>query len=107
MIKAAVIGASGYSGAELVKILSGHPGVEISAVTSARFAGKPVSDLYPHLLGATDLSFIEYTPDLAANDVVLLALPHGKAMELAPALMRAGGAKIIDISGDFRVDAAV
>lgn len=107
MIKAAVVGGSGYSGAELVKILAGHPEVELSAVTSTSLAGKPISELYPHFTGALDLSFSTYAPDLAAdNDVVFLALPHGKAMGLAPGLKAAGSAKIIDISGDFRLPVA-
>lgn len=108
MIKAAVVGGSGYSGAELVKILAGHGEVELSAVTSTSLAGKPISELYPHFTGALDLSFSTYAADLAVdNDVVFLALPHGKAMHLAPGLKAAGSAKIIDISGDFRLPAAV
>jgi len=108
MIKAAVVGGSGYSGAELVKILAGHPGVELSAVTSTSLAGESIAALYPNLTGVVDLSFSAYDPALAGgNDVVFLALPHGKAMTLAPALKAGGSAKIIDISGDFRLPPAL
>lgn len=108
MIKAAIIGASGYSGAELVKILTAHPQAEITAITSTSHQGDPIDGLYPHLIGVSDLVFTEFSPDLSAvNDVVFLALPHGRAMELAPALKAAGGAKIIDLSGDFRLPAPV
>lgn len=108
MIKAAVIGGSGYSGAELIKILAGHPNVKLSAITSTRLAGKPITELYPNLLGNIDLTFTAYNPGLAKeNDVVFLALPHGKAMEFVPELLAAGSAKIIDISGDLRLPAPV
>jgi len=104
MIKAAVVGASGYSGAELVKILAGHPNVELSAITSISQAGRPITELYPNLLGLVDMGFTDYSPMLAAdNDIVFLALPHGEAMKLAPELISAGQAKLVDISGDFRL----
>lgn len=104
MIKAAVIGASGYSGGELVKLLAGHPHVELSAITSVSQVGRPITELYPNLLGLVDMVFTAYSPMLATdNDIVFMALPHGEAMKLAPELMNAGRAKLIDISGDFRL----
>jgi N-acetyl-gamma-glutamyl-phosphate reductase len=107
MIKAAIIGASGYSGAELVRILAAHPSVEVSAITSTSRQGEPLSALYPNLTGLVDLEFSAYSPSLADNDVVFLALPHGNAMDLVPELRKAGPAKLIDLSGDFRLPADV
>jgi N-acetyl-gamma-glutamyl-phosphate reductase len=107
-INATIIGASGYSGAELVKILTGHGGVHVMAITSTSLVGKPITDLYPNLLGTSDLVFSELNiDDAAAGDVVFLALPHGQAMEIAPRLLEAGSAKVIDLSGDFRLPADV
>lgn len=104
MMKATIIGASGYSGSELVKLLTGHSDVLISSITSTRLAGQPITALYPNLLGATDLKFEELdAAKAAASDVVFLALPHGRAMEIVPKLKGAGGAKIIDLSGDLRL----
>ena len=107
MIKAAVIGASGYTGAELIRLLSGHPQVEVSMATSRTYAGQKVSDLYPELYGITDLKYTEYSQDDAAKaDVVFVALPHGEAMTVVAELF-GKGPRIIDISGDFRLaDAA-
>lgn len=106
MIETTVIGASGYSGVELVKLLAGHPSAHIKAITSGTFAGRPITDLYPNLLGTCSLAFSDLDVDEAAkSDVVFLALPHGQSMKIANTLKNAGAPKIIDLSGDFRLPA--
>ena len=103
-----IVGASGYSGEVLVKILLGHPQVKLTAVTSRQHAGKPVSAIIPSLrgTGADQLKFIDSdAPALAArNDIDLwfLALPHGAAADFAKVLVPAGR-KVVDLSADFRV----
>ena len=106
-MNAAVIGASGYSGEELVRLLSRHPNVTLAAVTSRSLAGKPVADVMPalrHLVG--ELEFTHSDPvELAARDeldVFFLALPHGVASEYADPLFQAGKT-VIDLSADFRL----
>jgi N-acetyl-gamma-glutamyl-phosphate reductase len=106
-MKAAIIGASGYSGEELVRLLSRHPDVELAAVTSRSLAGQLVADQMPalrHLVG--DLAFTASDPlELAANpeiDLFFLALPHGVASEFADPLFQAGKT-VIDLSADFRL----
>lgn len=104
MIKAAVFGASGYTGQELTRILSGHPEVDLVAVTSRRFEGQQVSDVFPSLHGLTSLKYQNALPaDIAKIcDVVFLALPHGVSMEIAPAFVSAGK-KVVDLSADYRL----
>lgn len=107
-MKAAIVGASGYSGEELVRLLSRHPDVTLTAVTSRSLAGKPVAEVMPalqHLVG--DLVFSESNPEALASDndldVYFLALPHGVATEFAKPLFQAGKT-VIDLSADFRLD---
>lgn len=107
-MNAAIVGASGYSGEELVRLLSRHPDVTLTAVTSRSLAGKPVAEVMPalqHLVG--DLIFSKSDPRaLASNDdidVYFLALPHGVATEFAEPLFQAGKT-VIDLSADFRLD---
>lgn len=111
-VKIAIVGASGYTGSELLRILLQHPGVELSAVTSRQEAGKSIESVFPRFRntpGAT-LAFIDPDPDAIAATgakVAFLALPHGVAAEIAKALL-ARGLKVIDLSADFRIhDAAV
>lgn len=107
-IKTAIVGASGYSGEELVRLLSRHPQVELAAVTSRSLAGQKVADVMPALAGrvAKDLAFTPSSAtELAARtdlDLVFLALPHGVAAEYAMALVDAGK-RVIDLSADFRL----
>jgi len=103
-IKAAIFGASGYTGQELTRILSAHPGMELVAVTSRRYAGQAVSDVFPALLGWTSLSYTNATAEDIAGlcDVVFLALPHGVSMDIAPVFMKAGK-KVVDLSADYRL----
>ncbi|MFA5324232.1 MAG: N-acetyl-gamma-glutamyl-phosphate reductase, partial [Smithella sp.] len=104
MIKAAIFGASGYTGLELTRILSGHPEVKLVAVTSRRFAGQPVAEVFPSLTGLVSLKYQNATPAQISNicDVAFLALPHGVSMEIAPEFIRAGK-KVIDLSADYRL----
>ena len=106
-MKAAIIGASGYSGEELVRLLSRHPNVELTAVTSRSLAGTLVAEQMPGLkLLVGDLAFTASDPaELAANpkiDIFFLALPHGVASEFADPLHQAGKV-VIDLSADFRL----
>ncbi len=104
MIKTAIFGASGYTGQELTRILSVHPEVDLVAVTSRRFNGQLVSDVFPYLSGLTSLKYQNSSPsDLAEIcDVVFLALPHGISMEIAPFFIQSGK-KVIDLSADYRL----
>ncbi|MHB8771898.1 MAG: N-acetyl-gamma-glutamyl-phosphate reductase [Syntrophales bacterium] len=104
MIKVGIFGGSGYTGQELLRLLSGHPGVQVVAATSRRFAGVPVADVYPVFSGRSDLVYTDMTPAEMASrvDVVFLALPHGVSMEVAPQFLTAGK-KVIDLSADFRI----
>ncbi|MDR0931858.1 MAG: N-acetyl-gamma-glutamyl-phosphate reductase [Victivallales bacterium] len=102
-IKVAVFGASGYAGEELLRILLRHPHAEITAITSRKNAGEPVSNVFPRFTGS-NLEFC--TPDVEAIaqncDAAILALPHGLATEYAIPLLNAG-VKVFDISADFRL----
>ncbi|MCC6210746.1 MAG: N-acetyl-gamma-glutamyl-phosphate reductase [Burkholderiales bacterium] len=103
MIKAGVVGGTGYSGVELLRLLAQHPQVELAAVTSRPEAGRPVSAAYPSLRGCVEVAFSH--PDkapLAQCDVVFFATPNGVAMGEARRLLDAG-ARIVDISADFRL----
>jgi N-acetyl-gamma-glutamyl-phosphate reductase len=102
-----VVGASGYTGAELLRLLAGHPEVEVVHVTADSNAGATVASLYPSL--ATAYPRVEYAPfdthDLAGVDVAFLALPHGESQRVVPALEK-HVAHIVDLGADFRLPAA-
>jgi N-acetyl-gamma-glutamyl-phosphate reductase len=104
MVRVAVAGASGYMGAELLRLLSVHPKITLTGVTSDRLAGEPLGKAYPHLRGITDLRFHDldaaWLTDVA--DVVFLALPHMESQKLMPVL-RQRGCKAIDLSADYRL----
>ena len=92
-VRVAVVGAAGYAGAELVRLLLGHPEVTLASVASRSRAGQPLDAVHPALHGFTDLVFDALdVPALAAHDVIFLAVPHGTARELAAALDEAVGA---------------
>ena len=103
MINVGIIGATGYAGEELVRILSGHPEVNITEIVSKSFAGQKLSDLYPTLRGVVDGVCGDVDVDRIADncDVVFTALPHGASANLISQLAKKG-AKIIDLSADFR-----
>ncbi len=103
MIKVGIVGGTGYTGVELLRLLAGHSGVELSVITSRSEAGMPVADMFPNLRGRVDLCFSE--PDienLAQCDVVFYATPHGVAMKGAAALLECG-VKVVDLGADFRI----
>ncbi len=103
MIRVAVVGANGYAGAELVRILAGHPDVELSVITSRQYAGSAFDTIYPALKTMVHLDFMDNDPQHIADsvDAVFLALPHKASMDMAPAFM-AAGKRVIDLSADFR-----
>jgi N-acetyl-gamma-glutamyl-phosphate reductase len=106
-VKVAVVGASGYSGEELVRLLVSHPSVELVAVTSRQLAGQPIGAVFPRLAGLphAGLPFIgsEVSEIVKSGaNVAFLALPHGLAHEFAAPLLRAG-LLVIDLSADFRI----
>lgn len=96
----AIIGASGYTGGELLRLLTRHPKVNISTVTSRKNEGEYVYDLHPNLQGV-DLKFTNPSASEVDADVVFSALPHGVSMKLVPEYLN-NGSKVIDLSGDFR-----
>jgi N-acetyl-gamma-glutamyl-phosphate reductase len=104
MVKVGIVGGTGYTGVELLRLLAQHPQAEVVAITSRSEAGLPVADMYPNLRGHYDgLAFS--VPDvkvLGACDVVFFATPHGVAHALAGELL-AAGTKVIDLSADFRL----
>jgi len=109
MYRISVIGASGYTGLELLRLLAGHGGVQLCSVTSRQYAGQPVSEQFPSLRGCVDLAFTQLDPAALAgsSDLVFTAVPHQTAMQMIPELLDAG-ARVIDLSADFRLaDAAV
>ncbi|PLX71890.1 MAG: N-acetyl-gamma-glutamyl-phosphate reductase, partial [Desulfuromonas sp.] len=98
MHKVAVVGASGYTGVELLRLLITHPGVELSAVTSRQYAGQPVAEVFPSLQGCLDLCCEDVDLDSLAHraDLVFTAVPHQTAMTIVPQLLTAG-CKVIDL----------
>ena len=103
MIRASIVGGTGYTGVELLRLLAMHPQVEVAAITSRSESGLPVADLFPSLRGHYDLRFSEPDPDqLAEADVVFFATPHGVAQAMVPEILKRG-ARVIDLSADFRI----
>jgi N-acetyl-gamma-glutamyl-phosphate reductase len=103
MIKVGIVGGTGYTGAELLRILARHPRAQVEILTSRQEAGRRADELFPHLRGHCPVLFSQ--PDverLATCEAVFFATPHGTAMEMAPTLLDKG-VKVIDLSGDFRL----
>lgn len=103
MIKVGIVGGTGYTGVELLRLLAQHPDVELTAITSRADAGTPVAQMFQSLRGYVDLNFTR--PDeanLDQCDVVFFATPNGIAMQQTPALL-AAGVKVIDLAADFRI----
>lgn len=103
MTPVAVVGATGYAGAELVRILSGHPGIRLTILTSRQHAGVPFDHVYPAMAGRVDLVCEQYDPEhiCAQADVVFMALPHKLPMSFVPDILKYDK-RIIDLSADFR-----
>ena len=104
-IKVGVIGATGYAGAELVRLLSLHPNAEIAAVSSVSFEGKKLSEVYPAFYGKCDLTLTDGEGMENICDVIFASLPHGLSEEKAEKCFKAGK-KFIDLGADFRLDSA-
>lgn len=103
MIKVGIVGGTGYTGVELLRLLAKHPEIELMVITSRSEAGLPVADLFPNLRGHVELAFSE--PDvnvLSACDVVFFATPHGVAMNMAAQLVKKN-TRVIDLGADFRI----
>ncbi|HJQ93773.1 MAG TPA: N-acetyl-gamma-glutamyl-phosphate reductase [Candidatus Thermoplasmatota archaeon] len=105
MTTVSILGASGYTGGELLRLLLQHPGVEVVGATSQQFAGESLHKAHPNLRGRTQLKFVA-RGELPAADVVFTCVPHGAGMAAVPALLERGS-KVVDLSADFRLrDAA-
>lgn len=104
MLKVAICGGSGYTGAELLRILAHHPEVKITAVTSEKSAGKRVTDLFPHLRRYHDLTYegLDKSTLLSKADLFFMALPHAASQEAVDLFFREGR-KVIDLSADYRL----
>ena len=103
-MRVGVVGAAGYAGAELVRLLLGHPVFELAVITSNADAGVPLADVYPAFTGVSDLVFSRHDdPKLAACDAVFLAVPHTAALKQVPSLL-AAGVNVFDLSADYRLD---
>ncbi len=103
MIKAGIVGGTGYTGVELLRLLAQHPEVELTAITSRGEAGTPVAKMFPSLRGAVDLHFTDPKVALLDKcDVVFFATPNGLAMQQAPMLL-SSGVRVVDLAADFRI----
>jgi N-acetyl-gamma-glutamyl-phosphate reductase len=103
VIKVGVVGGTGYTGVELLRLLAAHPAAELVVITSRSEAGLPVADMFPNLRGSLDIAFTE--PDTAvlkSCDLVFFATPNGIAMTMVPELLGAG-VRVIDLAADFRL----
>ncbi len=104
MLKVAIVGASGYTGIELLRILYGHPEVAVTCVTSERSAGKPIAGIFPTVRGRSNYILENLEPVRVADkaDLIFTALPHKAAMEVVPTFLQMGK-KVIDLSADYRL----
>ncbi len=103
MIKVGIVGGTGYTGVELLRLLAQHPAVEITAITSRGDAGTHVASMFPSLRGRVDLKFEDpAAANLKSCDIVFFATPNGVAMQQAPELLEAG-VRVIDLAADFRI----
>ena len=99
MTRVGVVGATGYAGAELVRIVSGHPDAELTIITSRQYSGEKFGNIYPSMAGSVNLACEEFEAGLICEkaDVIFMALPHKLPMELVPGLIKQGK-KVIDLS---------
>ena len=107
MIRVAILGASGYVGGELLRLLAAHPAMEVAVACGSSTAGRPVAEVHPHLaLAYPDMMLAAWSPDLlVGTDLILAALPHGETQRLADELL-GPGIPIVDLGADFRLDSA-
>jgi N-acetyl-gamma-glutamyl-phosphate reductase len=101
-MKIAIIGASGYAGGDLIRLLLSHPKAEVTCATSRKFAGKPLDSVHPHLKGYTRLNFENPSIEAIDADIAFLSVPHTAAMAYARPLLDRG-IKVIDLSADYRL----
>ncbi len=104
MLKTGIIGASGYTGVELARILSNHPEVELTVATSRKYAGQPLSEVFPNLRKRVDIvcENLSAAELISRADFFFTAVPHKTAMDIVPPLLEAGK-KVVDLSADFRI----
>lgn len=103
MLNVGIVGGTGYTGVELIRLLSMHPGAQIATITSRTEEGRQVSDVFPSLRGYIDLTFVKPSIEVLSQcDVVFFATPHGVAMQQAKELV-ARGVRVIDLAADFRM----
>ena len=104
MMRVGVIGVTGYTGNELMRLLLSHGGVEVTYITSHSYAGEHLAQVHPHFRGCVDLVCRSFSLEeaLEKTDLVFSALPHGESMEVVP-LLYAAGLKVVDLSADFRL----
>jgi len=107
MIKVGIVGASGYTGEELARLILSHPEVELTVATSRQFAGRKISDVFPNLRGLADIVLEDAGPEeiIGRADLVFTAVPHQTAMDIVPKFL-AAGCKVVDLSADFRINDA-
>ena len=102
-IKIGIVGGTGYTGVELLRLLVQHPDVEIHAITSRQEAGRPVAEVFPNLRGWLDIPFLDPADErLTQCDLVFFATPNGVAMKDAPTLLD-NGVRVVDLAADFRL----
>src|ERR1017187_8980402 len=103
-MRVGVLGASGYAGGELLRLLLGHGNVELTFASSRRYAGENLFRVHPNLRGVTDMQFVgnDLSKIAGGADLVFTALPHGESMKFMPQLIQSG-VKIVDLSADFRL----
>ena len=102
MVRVGVLGASGYAGGELLRLLLGHGQVELSFASSRRYAGEYLFRVHPNLRGVTDMQFVgnDLSKVSGGADLIFTALPHGESMKFLPELIKTG-VKVVDLSADF------
>jgi len=107
MIRVSILGASGYVGGELMRLIAGHPAMEVGVAFAASNAGQPVSSVHPHLaLAYPGMTFVAWDPELlSGSGLILAALPHGETQRLVDELL-APGIPFVDLGADFRLDSA-
>ena len=103
MVNVGIVGGSGYTGGELIRILSNHPEVEITSITSRKYEGESVEKVHPHIRD-TGLVFESKNPEDFEEDIIFTATPHGASMQIVPDIIKKTNAKIIDLSGDYRFE---